>query len=162
MFNGKRVVGFTNETREDESDDLLFDVTFDNEIEQSKAESVQKIEVKDEGPEVEVKVGIATDEENSSSSESENYVDTTTMIVPYSEVQVQEVTPSRSEQVIQTRPPRIPILQERYQTSSDVQQKHQVVKPKIKVPGNLQLTGQYLKIEIPSSEKILDERWDKY
>ena len=84
------------------------------------------------------------------------------MIVPNSEVQVQEVTPSTSEQVRQTRPSRIPVLQERYQTSSDVQQKPQVVKPKIKVHGKLQLTGQYLKIAIPSSEKVLDERWDKY
>ena len=56
VFNEKRVVGFTNETREDENNDLLFDVTFDDEIEQSKAESVPKTEVKDEGPEVEVKV----------------------------------------------------------------------------------------------------------
>ena len=134
VFNEKKVVGFTNETREDENDDLLFDVTLDDEIEQSKAESVQKTGVKDEGPEVEVKVENATDQENSSSSESENYVDTTTMIVPNSEVQVQEVTPSRSEQVFRTRPSRIPVLQERYQTSSDVQQKPQVVKPKIKVP----------------------------
>ena len=42
VFNEKRVVGFTNGTREDENYDLLFDVTFDDEIEQSKAESVQK------------------------------------------------------------------------------------------------------------------------
>ena len=76
--------------------------------------------------------------------------------------EVQEVTPSRSEQVFQTRPSRIPVLQERYQTSSEVQQKPQVVKPKIKVTSELQLTGQYLKIAISSSEKVLDERWDKY
>ena len=31
VFNEKRVVDFTNETRKDENDDLLFDVTFDDE-----------------------------------------------------------------------------------------------------------------------------------
>ena len=46
VFIEKRVVSFTNETREAENDDLLFDVTFDDEIEQSNAESVEKVEVK--------------------------------------------------------------------------------------------------------------------
>ena len=82
VFNEKRVVGFTNETRENENDHLLFDVTFDDEIEQSKTEIAEKTEVKDEGPEVEGKVENATDEENSSSSESEIYVDTTSPIIP--------------------------------------------------------------------------------
>ena len=118
--------------------------------------------MKDEGPEVEVKVENATDEENSSSCESENYVDTTTMIVINSEVQVQEVMPSRSEQVFQTRPSRIAVLQECCQTSSEVQKKPQVVQPEVKVPSKLQLTGQYLKIAIPSTEKVSDERWYKY
>ena len=85
------------------------------------------------GPEVEVKVENATDEEYSSGSKSENYADPTSTIIPNSEVQVQVVTPSSSDQLFQTRPSRIPILQERYQTSSDVQQTPHVVKPKIKV-----------------------------
>ena len=54
---------------------------------QSNAESGEQ-KVKNEGLEVEVKVENATDEENSSSSESEKYVDTTTMIVPNSKVHV--------------------------------------------------------------------------
>ena len=38
----------------------------------------------------------------------------------------------------------------------------QVVKPKRNVPCNLKQTGQFLQIAIQSSEKVLDERWDKY
>ena len=33
---------------------------------------------------------------------------------------------------------------------------------KIKVPSKLKITGQYLKIAIPSSEKVSDDRWDQY
>ena len=161
VFNEKKIVGFTNEARENENDDLLFDVTFD-ESENNKPESLPKVEVKDESPEVEVKVENVTDEENSSSSESESNVDTTNMIIPNSEVQVEELTPSRTDQKFQARPSRIPVLQERFQTSSDVQRTPQVVRPKTKVPSNLELTGQYLKIAILSSEKVLHERWDKY
>ena len=76
VFNEKKIVGFTNEAREDENDDLLFDVTFD-ESENNEPESIPEIEVKDESPEVEVKVENVTDEENSSSSESESNVDST-------------------------------------------------------------------------------------
>ena len=118
--------------------------------------------MKDERPEVEVKVENVTDEENSSSSESESNVDTINTIIPNSEVQVQELTPSRTDQNVQARPSRILVLQERFQTSSDVQRTFQVVRPKTKVPSKLELTGQYLKIAIPSSEKVLHERWDKY
>ena len=77
--------------------------------------------MKVERPEVEVKVENVTDEENSSRSESESNVDTTNTIIPNSEVQVQELTPSRTDQNFQARPSRIPVLQERFQTSSDVQ-----------------------------------------
>ena len=79
VFYEKRVVGFTNEMRDDENDDLLFDVFLDNETEQSNAESVEKIVV-------DVKVENSTGEKTSSSSESENYVDTTSTIIPYSEL----------------------------------------------------------------------------
>ena len=161
VFNEKKVVGFTNEAREDENDDLLFDVTFD-ESENNEPEGIPGIEVKDESPEVEVKVENVTDEENSSSSESESNVDTTNPILPNSKVQVQELTPSRTDQNFQARPSRIPVLQERFQTSSDVQRTPQGVRPKTKVPSKLELTGEYLKIAIPSSEKVLHERWDKY
>ena len=64
---------------------IFFDVTFD-ESENNEPESIPKIEVKDERPEVEVKVENVTDEENSSSSESESNVDATNMIIPNSEV----------------------------------------------------------------------------
>ena len=74
---------------------------------------------------------------------------------------VQDITPGSTHQVFQARPSRMPVLQERYQTSSDVQQIPQVVKPQIKVPSNWKLTGQCLKIAISSSEKVLDERWVK-
>ena len=59
MFIENRVVGFTNETREDENDNLLFEVTFDDELEQSLMNLTQ---VNNKGPEVEVKVENATDE----------------------------------------------------------------------------------------------------
>ena len=87
VFNDKKIVGFSNEAREYENDDILFDVTFD-ESENNEPESISKIEVKVESPEVEVKVENVTDEENSSSSESESNVDTTNTIIPNSEVQV--------------------------------------------------------------------------
>ena len=83
-----------------------------------------------------MKVENATDEENASSSESENYADTTSTIIPNSDVQVQDVTPSSSDRVFQARPSRILVLQERYQTSSDVQQTPQVVNQKSKYPVN--------------------------
>ena len=109
-----------------------------------------------------MKVENVTDVENSSSSESESNIDTTNTIIPYSEVQVQELTPSRTDQNFQARPSRIRVLRERFQTSSDVQRTPQVVRPKTKVPSKLELTGQYLKLAIPSIEKVLHERWDKY
>ena len=83
-----------------------------------------------------MKVENVTDDENSSSSESESNVDTTNTIIPNSEVQVQELTPSRTDQNFRTRPSRIPVLQEHFQTSSDVQRTPQVVRPKTKVNWN--------------------------
>ena len=108
MFIEMERVGFTNETREVENDDRLSGVTFDDEIEQCNAESEEKTEMEVEGPQVETK------EESSSSGDSENYVDITTTMIPNSQVQVQEVTPSRSDRVFHARPSRIPILQECY------------------------------------------------
>ena len=59
------------------------------------------------------------------------------------------------------RPSKNPVSQERPQKSSDVLPKSHVVKPKPKTPSRLKLTRQYLKIGIPSSEKVYEDRLDK-
>ena len=45
VFNEQKVVGFTNEIREDNDEDFLFDVNFDNENEPKSAEVEVKTEV---------------------------------------------------------------------------------------------------------------------
>ena len=60
------------------------------------------------------------------------------------------------------RPSRIPVLQERSQKPSDVQQTSQVVKPKTKVPSKLDMAKQLVNIGLPSSTDKCIERWWEY
>ena len=66
MFNERKVVGFTNEPREAEND-LLFDATFEDEKDAKDSQNVVKIDIKEEGPEIEIKLEVLVDEESSSS-----------------------------------------------------------------------------------------------
>ena len=54
------------------------------------------------------------------------------------------------------------VLQERTSHADDAKQKLQFVKPKIEVPGMLQLSGQNMKSAIPSSEIVFWDGWHKY
>ena len=60
IFNEKKVVGFTTELREEEND-LLFDVTFDDEIEPDDKKIIVKVENKDGVPEIEAKSEVVVD-----------------------------------------------------------------------------------------------------
>ena len=145
MFNEKKVVGFTNELREEE-DDLLFDVTFDDEIEPDDNKIIVKVENNDEVPEIEVKSKVVVDEESSSNSESEtsgsitfnpqaqvqpvDQVQTTRNLTLNPEIQAPPILPRSLVGPSPPRPSKIPVLQERSQKASDVPQTSQVVKPK--------------------------------
>ena len=65
VFNEKKVVGSSNESRNDENSDLLFDVTFEHEIEEGNVEKIVKVEVKNEQPDIEIKMEKSSDEGNS-------------------------------------------------------------------------------------------------
>ena len=73
MFNERKLVGFTNDPREAEND-LLFDVTFEDQNEAENSQNVVKIDIKKEGPGMEIKPEVLVDEGNSSSSETENQI----------------------------------------------------------------------------------------
>ena len=75
-FNERKVVDFRNEPRETE-DDLLFDVTFEDQNENGNSQNVVKIETKEEGPETVIKPEVLVDDESSSSSETENQIELT-------------------------------------------------------------------------------------
>ena len=74
VFNEKKVVGFTNNLRETEND-LLFDVTFEDQNEAKVGQNVVKIDIKEECPEIKIKPEVLIDEESSSSSETENHIE---------------------------------------------------------------------------------------
>ena len=66
MFNEKKVVGFTNDNREEEND-LLFDVIFDDEIEADDSKNIVTADIKEEVPDVELKdEEVSVDEDISS------------------------------------------------------------------------------------------------
>ena len=73
MFNERKVVGFTNELKRPEND-ILFDLTFEDQIEAKNSENVVKIDIKEEALEVKIKPEVLVDEENSSSSETDNHI----------------------------------------------------------------------------------------
>ena len=162
VFNEKKVVGFSNESREDENSDLLFDVTFEDEMEEGKVDKIVKVEVKNEQPEFEIKRENSSDEGNSSVDESENQFQTLETVPLNPEIEVRHASPGPSERTIEPRPSKIPVLQARTSRTSDVPQTSQGKASKPKPPSRLQIAGQYLKTAIPSSEEVLDERWDKY
>ena len=181
VFNEKKVVGFTNEPREAE-DDLLFDVTFEDQNEVEDSQNVVNIETKEEGPEIVKKPDVLVDEESSSSSETENQIELTrsSTINPDDEVgpdnqvestrnltltpdsQAPPIPPRKTLGPSPQRPSKISVLQERSQKSSDVQQTSQVVKPKTKVPSQLDMAKQLVKIGLLSSTDKCIERWWEY
>ena len=180
VFNERKVVGFTNEPREAEND-LLFDVTFEDQNEAEDSQNVVKIDIKEEGPEIIIKPEVLVDEESSSSSETENQIELTrrSTINPDYEVgpdnqvestknltsalesQAPPIPPKRS---IGPSPPKlskIHVLQERSQKASDVQQTSHIVKPKTKIPSKLDMAKQLVKIGLPSStDKCIERRWE--
>ena len=181
VFNERKVVGFTNKTRETEND-LLFDVTFEDQNEAEDSQNFVKIEIKEEGPEIVIKPEVLVDDESSSSSETENQIELTrsSRITPDYEVgpdnqvgstrnltltpesQAPPIPPRRSIGPSPPRPSKIPVLQKRSQKPSDVQQTSQVVKPKTKVPSKLDMAKQLVKIGLPSGTDKCIERWWEY
>ena len=178
VFNERKVVSFTNEPRETEND-LLFDVTFEDQNEAQDSQNVVKIEIREAGPEIVIKPEVLVDDESSSSSETENQIELTksSTINPDYEVgpdnqvestrnltltpesQAPPIPPRRSIGPNPPRPSKIPVLQERSQKPSDVQQTSQVVKPKTEVPTKLDMAKQLVKIGLPSSTEKCIERW---
>ena len=170
-----------NEPRETEND-LLFDVTFEDQNEAEGSQNVVKIEIKEEGPEIVIKPELLVDDESSSSSETENQIELTrsSSINPEYEVgpdsQVEStrnstltpesrappIPPRKSIGPSTPRPSKIPVLQERSQKPSDVQQTSQVVKPKTKVPSKLDMAKQLVRIGLPSSTDKCIEKWWEY
>ena len=65
VFNERKVVDFTNEPREAEND-LFFDAIFKDQNEAEDSQNVFKIDIKEEGPEIEIKPEVLVDEESSS------------------------------------------------------------------------------------------------
>ena len=178
VFNERKVVSFTNEPREAEKD-LLSDVTFEDQNEAGDSQNVVKIDLKEEGPEIEIKCEILVDEESSSSIEIENQIELrrSFTIGPEHEVgpdnqvesarnltltpesQAPPIPPRMSIGPNPPRPSKIPIPQERSQKASDGQQTSQVVKPKTKIPSKLDMAKQLVKIGLPSSTDKGVERW---
>ena len=181
MFNERKVDSFTNEPRETEND-LLFDVTFEDQNEAEDSQNVVKIEIKAEGPEVVIRPEVLADDESSSSSETvnqieftksstinpdyevgpDNQVESTRNLTLTPESQAPPIPPRRSIGPSPPRPLKILVLQERSQKPSDVQQTSQVVKPKTKVPSKLDMAKQLVKIGLPSSTDKCIERWWQY
>ena len=181
MFDESKIVGFTNEPR-DEENDLLFDLTFDDETKAEDNENIVIVENKDKGTETEVKSEVEVDEENSSSCETQNQaelfriatdnpefdsvivnqVGSTRNYTLTPEPRAPPIPPKRSIGPTPPRPSKIPVPQERPQKSSNVLPTSHVVKPKPKTPSRLKLTGQYLKIGVPSSDRVYEDRLDKY
>ena len=181
VFDETKVVGFTNEPREEEYD-LLLDVTSDNEAKAEDNENIVTVAKKDDGTETEVKSEIELDEESSSGSETENQAENSrsATINPHffsvidnqigstrkytltPEARASSIPPRRSLRPSPPRPSKNPVPQKRPQKSSDVLPTSHVLEPKPKTPNGLKLTGQYLKFGIPSSDKLYEDRLDKY
>ena len=181
VFNERKVVGFTNEPRETEND-LLFDVTFEDQNEAKDSQNVVKSEIKEESPEIVIKLEVLVDDESSSSSETENQIELTRSFTinpdyevgPDSQVestrnltltpesQAPPIPLSRSIGPSPPRPSKIPVLQERSQKPSNFQQTSQVVKPKTNVPSKLDIAKQLVKIGLPSSADKCIDRWWEY
>ena len=177
----RKIVGFTKEPREAEND-VLFDVTFEDQNEAEDSQNVVKIDMKEEAPEIVTKPEILVDEESSWSSETENQIEITRSFTINPEYEVEPdnqvestrkltLTPEsqtppiplrRSIGPSPLRPPKGPVLQERSQRTSDVQQTSQVVTRKTKVPGKLDMEKQLVKIGLPSSTDKCIERWWEY
>ena len=129
VFKEKKVVGFSNESREDEYFDLLFDVTFEDEIEQGNVDKIVEVEVKNEQPEVENKREKSSDEGNSSVEESESQFQSLRTVPLNPEIEVQQASPGPSERTIELKASKIPVLQERSSRTGEVMfRKHHKVK----------------------------------
>ena len=181
MCDEKKIVGFTNEPRKEEND-LVIDLNFGDETKAEDNENIVIVENKDESIEAEVKSEVEVDEENSWNSETENQVEISRSATdnPDSESVIEKqvgscrnytLTPEARAPPIPLRMSigpsplrlsKIPVPQERPQRLSDELTTSHVVKLKPNTPSRLKLTGQYLKIGIPSSDKVYEDRLDKY
>ena len=159
FFNERKVVGFSNQPTEGEND-FFFDVAFDDENDIDDNENIVAIEKNDEV--VEEKNKLEVDGENTSSCESENQIEISRRITVSPKVQA---PPIFSKKPDGSSPPRLSrnlVLQERSQKASVVQQTPQIVKPKTKVPSNLDMAEQLVKIGLPSNTDKCIERWWGY
>ena len=76
VFNERKVVGFTKKSREAEND-LLFDLTFQDQNEAKESQNVVKIDIKEEGPELVIKPEVLLIGKNSITSETEIQIELT-------------------------------------------------------------------------------------
>ena len=107
---------------------------------------------KDEVAEKEVR--SAVEEENSSSSESENQVESSRRITISPDVRAPHFPPKIPACANPPRLSRTLVLQEWSQKTTDDQQTSQVVKPKTKVPSKLDKAEHLVKIGLPSSKSL--------
>ena len=149
IFDETKVVGFKNETKDIE-DDLLFDISFDEESVEPDNQIVVKSEIKDENSS-EPLIDTKNEEREDSSLSGENQIQiestNSANIVPEvslrkpsaprnirsnPEVQVQPINPKTSSGPSPPRPSRTPVPKERPHLASDVQQTLQTVQSKKK------------------------------
>ena len=180
-FIEKNVVGFTSNLGEVEND-LLFDVTIEDQNEAEDSQNVVQLDIKEEASKIETKPEELADEESSSTSETrnqiqltrsvtmnpeldvspENQVESTKNFILTPEIQASFFPARSSVGPFSPRPSRFFVLQEQPQKASAVQPTSQVVNSKIKPPIKLKPTGQYLNIGVPSSSRVYEGRREKY
>ena len=154
VFDETKVIGCKNETKDIE-DDLLFDISFDEENIDPDNQNVVKTEIKDKnsckpliGTENEESGDSFLSDENQIQIESTNNVNIVPKVSPKKpsaprnirfnpEVQVQPISPRTSSGPSPPRPSRILVPKERPHLASDVQQTSQTVQGKTKFPSKL-------------------------
>ena len=179
MFDETKIIGFKNETKDIE-DDLLFNISFDEENVEPDNQNVVKTEIKDEnscepliGTENEESEVSALSDENQIQVETTNSVNIVPEVSPRKpsaprnirfnpEVQVQPISPRTSSGPSPPRPSRIPVPKERPHLASDVQQTSQTVQGKTKIPSKLDMAKKLVLIGMPSSTNKAIQRWEDY
>ena len=159
VFNERKVVGLTNELREEEND-LLFDATFDEKTEIQDKKMIVKLKNMDKNPKKEFRSEV--DGENSSRSESEDQVERSRRVTLSPEVQASTFPPKRPTDPSPPRPSRTLVISEMSQKASDVQQTSKIVKPKTKLPSKLDMAKQLSNIGLLSSTDKCIERWSEH
>ena len=177
MFDETNLIGFKIETN-DVEDDLLFDISFDEESVEPDNQNVVKTEIKEENFfESVVKTENEESEHSSLSDEDEDQVETTgsaNMFPEVSprvtlpllrfnpEVQVQPISPRTFSGPSPQRTFRVPNLQKRPLLANDVQLTSQTVKGKTKVPSKLDMAKKLVQIGFPSSTDKAIQMWEEY